>query len=94
MIDECVARNGAIDLQHATVHIGVAGVGVGSRQMSVPVPILVSEPPVPPTSTILNHPGKGSAKVVAAYGQIVGSEKSNTYFRHPSIEPIVTPGAL
>ena len=30
MIDECVACNGAIHLQHATVDIGVAGVGVVS----------------------------------------------------------------
>jgi hypothetical protein len=74
MIDKCIAGNGAIHRQHATVNIGVASVGIGSREKERSRADLGQRPT---KSAILDHAGKRSAKVVAAYGEIVCSQ-SNT----------------
>jgi hypothetical protein len=72
-----IAVDRAIDLQHATVNIRVPGVGISSREVKRSRANLGQRPAdAPILATVLNYAGKGGAQVVAAYGQIVGSQKS------------------
>jgi len=62
MVNKCVACNGAIELQHATLDIGVAGVGIGSRQLERSRTDLgqrTTAAAIHPT--ILDHAGKSGA---------------------------------
>ena len=69
-----IARNRAVDPQHATVDISVAGVGVSSREDERSRPDLRQRAAYPATSaTVLNYAGKGGAQVVGADGQVIAS---------------------
>jgi hypothetical protein len=90
MIDKRVACNGAIDLQHAAIEIGVASVVLAPERMSVPEPILVSDPPKPPSSIT---PEKVVLRLLLPTVKLL-APKSTKVPSFPASEPIVTPGAL
>lgn len=72
MVDKRVASNRTIDLQHATVGVGVARAEVGSCQVECLRAGLGQRTAGPEVHTIvLEHAGKAGVQVVTAHGEVV-----------------------